>query len=78
MELPLQDSPIEKIFGEHFKGEVPIVKYGSEKKVFISNVKNELSTMNVLKCWLRLIITNIRKKSMRRFVALNIILKIFL
>jgi len=44
MDLPLHDSTIKKIFREHFKGEIPIVKYGIEKKELISNVKNELST----------------------------------
>ncbi|RKZ82882.1 MAG: hypothetical protein DRR19_19950 [Candidatus Parabeggiatoa sp. nov. 1] len=46
MDTPLHDSTIQKIFREHFKGEVPIVKSGSEKTVLISNVKPALSTNN--------------------------------
>lgn len=46
MKNSLQTSTIKKIFREHFKGEVPIVKYASEKKMLILEIKQKLSTMN--------------------------------
>jgi hypothetical protein len=46
MKASLQKSTIQKIFREHFKGETPIVKSGSEKKMLISEIKQKLSTMN--------------------------------
>jgi len=42
----LQKSTFKKIFREHFQGEVPIVKYGSEQKMLISEIKQKLTTMN--------------------------------
>jgi len=41
----LKANTIKKIFREHFTGEVSIVKYGSEKKILISKIKQKLSTI---------------------------------
>ncbi|MEN8215735.1 MAG: hypothetical protein ABFS56_05040 [Pseudomonadota bacterium] len=42
----LQRNTLKKILLEHFKGNVPIVKEGSEKKELISEIKQKLSTIN--------------------------------
>jgi len=42
----LQKRTIKKLFREHFKGEEPIVvKYDTEKKKLISEIKQKLSTL---------------------------------
>ncbi|MDM8559756.1 hypothetical protein [Candidatus Parabeggiatoa sp. HSG14] len=45
MKNSLQTSTVKKIFREHFKGEVPIVKYDTEKKMLISEIEQKLRTM---------------------------------
>jgi hypothetical protein len=45
MSTTLKTNTLKKIFREHFKGETPIVKYGSEQKVLISEIKQKLRTM---------------------------------
>jgi len=42
----LQTNTLKKLLGEHFKGNEPIVKQGSEKKELISEIKQKLSTIN--------------------------------
>lgn len=50
MEKSLHDSTIKKIFREHFQGEMPITKYGSEEqKRLISDIKQKLETIDGIK-----------------------------
>ncbi len=45
MHAHLQKSSVQKIFREHFTGDVPIVKYGFEKEMLISELKQAFSTL---------------------------------
>jgi len=41
----LQNSTLKKILREQFKGDIPIVKHGLEKKALITEIKQKLSTI---------------------------------
>ena len=43
MAISLHDSTIKKLFREQFQGEMPLIKFGAEKKVLISNINKEFS-----------------------------------